>query len=155
MIVAALLLLLQSTIVYDDPGDAPRVPDEAGVIYADYLGCISDPLEPVMASGEPAGKAARLALVRKTLAGCAALRAQTAAGMEAKIAHEGDWKQPARRAALIEEILGKAEQRVSFSVIEPDAFRQMIESFRTCLDAGGDKERCATKQPQQEPHAQD
>ena len=137
MILAALLLLLQSVTIYDDPGDAPPVPDAAQHAYGAYLKCFIDgPLDPFGGSA-PTEPATRKALLQQALADCHDQRVATVAEMDAKFPRTGAFADPVKRHARVEEIVGKSEQRLAFSYVNADEFRAIVTDLSRCWKAGG------------------
>ena len=130
-------LLLQAAVIYDDPGDAPPVPAPVEHAYNAYVMCLFEPLEPALEGQGPTEPAARRALVQRTLEGCRGQRAATLAEMDAKFPRTGTWRDAGKRRARIAEIVGKAEQRVSFSIVSREEFQAMAADLFKCMNAGG------------------
>ena len=140
--------LLQSTAQIA-AWDGLPIPDVVGVPAARYIGCIGDPVEEAMTTGQPADPAARKALVETALAGCRSVRAEVTAEMDAKLATMPGWTDPAVRTAKIARMLDAAEERVAFTVVDNEGFRAMADSMMKCRNAG--RKDCAKDMPALKP----
>lgn len=142
--IAALLLAL-STPAEIAAWEGVPVPDEAATPYVEYLGCISDPVLDRMEAGGEQPPAERDAMMNKILADCRPKRAETVAAMDAKLANKADWTDPVIRRAKVERILDAAEERVGFTVRDPEGFQAMVAKLQQCLAAH--RTDCDTPQP--------
>jgi hypothetical protein len=130
------LLLALSTPAQIAAWEGVPVPDEAATPYAQYLGCISDPVLDMMESGHEQAPAERDAMMNKLLADCRPKRAETVVAMDASLAQVPDWTDPVLRRAKVERILDAAEERVGFTARDPEGFQAMVETMRQCISAG-------------------
>jgi len=147
--ILTLLFLLQSATTPLAEWDGLPIPDAVGVPAARYIGCIGDPVEEAMTTGEPADPAARRALVEKARADCRDVRAEVTAEMDAKLAATPGWTDAAGRGARIARMLDAAEERVAFTVIDNEDFRALAERMMKCVNSG--RKDCAENMPALKP----
>jgi hypothetical protein len=134
MIVALLLALSTPAEIAD--WDGVPVPDEAARAYNAYFGCVTNPVLDGMESGEVQPPAERKARTDKILADCRPIRVEAVAGMDAKLAQKPGWTDPVIRRARIERIVGAMEERVGFTVRDPEGFQKRVEDLRQCMSTG-------------------
>ena len=112
------------------------LPSNAGESMTAYLACLYDDPRFTQFQGKPRQHAARANIVQQIQQDCAATRTQSSEQIEAKLADDPQFVEPAARHTHVLNLLDHIDRQFRFMIVEREKFVKTSHAYEKCLDRG-------------------